>query len=219
VDDTDKLKSDSRYKMIFELSRNITRTGKTFCAYLVEWIESDAYKRHWDEDRQKWHECQTFAEFMEASPARGLGLDVQKAVEELRILSAGKVKDAETVLARWTGELGERALNKNGDVGKGRPNSFDNIKANPGGTSTDYTLRRLARDGQKDLLRAIEKHELSVNQAAIQAGYRKKKSPAELALANFRKTDGKLEVIFHMLNELDGHEKSCIRERLEFDGY
>ena len=40
--------------------------------------------------------------------------------------------------------------------------------------SSDYTLRRLARDGHDSLLDQIETGQLSVNQAAIQVGYRKK---------------------------------------------
>ena len=34
---------------------------------------------------------------------------------------------------------------KNGEIGRGR-DSFDNIKANKGGTSESYTVRRLKRD-------------------------------------------------------------------------
>jgi hypothetical protein len=205
----DKLKLDSQYKIIFDLSRNITRSGKTFCAYLVEWLDGDAYKRHWDEDRQKWHECETFAEFMEASPARGLGLDPSRAIDELKILSSGGVADATTILTKWIGEL-ENPLPANGAIGNGR--SFDNIKATQGGTSTDYTLRRLARDGRRELLSAIEKQEISVNQAAIAAGYRKKKSPAELVVANFRKCENRLEPLRVIVCELDEYEVNVLKD-------
>jgi hypothetical protein len=44
------------------------------------------------------------------------------------------------------------------------------------GGTVDYTLRRLARD-EPELLESIKRGELSVNQAAIRAGIRKKPTP------------------------------------------
>ena len=52
------------------------------------------------------------------------------------------------------------------------------IGTNKRGGNTSYTLRRLARDNPA-LLDKIEAGELSVNQAAIQAGIRKKPQPSE----------------------------------------
>lgn len=62
------------------------------------------------------------------------------------------------------------------------------------GGNTDYTLRRLARDCP-EMLDRIEAGELSVNAAAIAAGIRKKPTPEELTVANFRKCENKAEVL------------------------
>jgi hypothetical protein len=48
----------------------------------------------------------------------------------------------------------EKPLPQNGEVGNGRPSSFDNIKPTQGGTSADYTRKRLKRD-RPDLLERV----------------------------------------------------------------
>ena len=56
----------------------------------------------------------------------------------------------------------------------GQKNEVDNINSVcMGGTSADYTLRRLARDAP-EMLDRVESGELTVNQAAIEAGIRKR---------------------------------------------
>jgi hypothetical protein len=81
----------------------------------------------------------------------------------------------------------------------------DNIRKSSGGTDTSYTLRRLARDNP-ELLDKIEAGELSVNQAAIQAGIRKRPSQGELCVKAFRKAENRLEVLKLIIAELDEHE-------------
>ncbi len=71
------------------------------------------------------------------------------------------------------------SLPGNGEVGNGR--SFDNIKATDGGTSREYTLRRLKRDDPA-LAERVMSGELSANAAAIEAGFRKRPTPIETAL-------------------------------------
>ena len=69
------------------------------------------------------------------------------------------------------------------------------------GGNTDYTLRRLARD-KPELLDAIERGELSVNAAAIQAGIRKKPTHEEVCIKAFRKCDQEQQVeILRILSE------------------
>ena len=68
--------------------------------------------------------------------------------------------------------------------------SSDNVKATKGGNDTDYTLRRLARD-KPELLDAIERGELSVNAAAIQAGIRKKPTSGEVCVREWKKTSNR----------------------------
>jgi hypothetical protein len=62
----------------------------------------------------------------------------------------------------------------------------DNIRKSSGGTDTEYTLRRLARDAP-EMLAKIEAGELSVNAAAIKAGIRKKPTAYEIALKAVKK--------------------------------
>jgi hypothetical protein len=69
----------------------------------------------------------------------------------------------------------EAPRNPNGRKGESR---VDNVNSTKGGNDTTYALRRLARDNPA-LLDKIEAGELSVNQAAIQAGIRKKPQPSE----------------------------------------
>lgn len=93
-------------------------------------------------------------------------------------------------------------------------NQVDIINLNQGGTSSDYTLRRLARDNRDDLLDAIEAGELSVNAAAISAGYRKKLSHAEKCVAAFRKAENRLEPLRIIVAELDPHEVEVLKDWL-----
>ncbi len=66
-------------------------------------------------------------------------------------------------------------LPRNGEIGGGHESRFDNIKAAKtiGGTSLEYTLRRLERDHPK-LFAAYKCGEISANAAALAAGFRKK---------------------------------------------
>ena len=76
---------------------------------------------------------------------------------------------------------------QNGELGNGRDESrVDVIKSTPtqGGTSPSYILRRLARDGAEDaskaeLFKQVTKGTISAHKAALEAGYRTKKTPLE----------------------------------------
>ncbi len=72
---------------------------------------------------------------------------------------------------------------RHGEIGNGRKGESrgNNVTSTVRGNDTTYTLRRLARDNP-ELLDKIEAGELSVNQAAIQAGIRKKPQPSEKRL-------------------------------------
>lgn len=95
--------------------------------------------------------------------------------------------------------------------------NIDNVNKSErlkGGNDTDYTLRRLARD-KPELLDKIESGELSVNAAAIQAGIRKKKSPAELVVFNFRKCENRLEPLRQIVKQLEPMEHQVLKDWLE----
>ena len=89
--------------------------------------------------------------------------------------------------------------------------SGNNVTTETRGNATTYTLRRLARDAP-ELLDRIEAGELTVNQAAIEAGIRKKLSNAEKAVRAFRLTENRLEPMRAMLDLLEPFELAVIRD-------
>lgn len=95
--------------------------------------------------------------------------------------------------------------------------NVDNInKSEPsrGGTGTEYTLRRLARDCP-EMLDKIEAGEMSVNQAAIAAGIRKKPTSAEVCVRVFRKVDDKQGVLRMLMEELSPEERAEFAKSLK----
>ena len=71
------------------------------------------------------------------------------------------------------------------------------------GCNTDYTLRRLARDGHEDLLASIAAGDVSVNQAAIQVGYRKKPTPEEICVRAFQQCDDRTAMLDRLTQLID----------------
>jgi hypothetical protein len=106
------------------------------------------------------------------------------------------------------------------DVGPPTKEEKDNVgntnnKLN--GTTVDYTLRRLARDNPK-LLDKIEAGELTVNQAAIQAGIRKKPTPEDQCLRAFKKCSDKAGLLLRLQEYLEAvsrHKESTDGRRLD----
>lgn len=101
-----------------------------------------------------------------------------------------------------------------GKIGNGRPSdsSVGNSNSTVGNTN-EYLLRRLARD-QPELLNKVESGELSINQAAITAGIRKKPSQEEIAVKAFRKADDKLNALKQMIESLAECERRIVMEWL-----
>jgi hypothetical protein len=99
-----------------------------------------------------------------------------------------------------------------GEIGNGRKDEsrVDNINPTKGGTGTDYTLRRLARDAP-EMLDKIEAGELSVNAAAIQAGIRKKPTPEEVCVKAFDKSESRLVPLRAIVDRLQPHEIEVVR--------
>jgi hypothetical protein len=127
-------------------------------------------------------------------------IEIDLAIAWLRHNQPGEAIGLDAVKAK-VAEARVNPLQKNGEVGNGR--SFDNVKATKGGNDTSYTLRRLARDAP-DMLDKIESGELSVNQAAIQAGIRKKPTAFEIALKASKKLSR--DEIQMLIKELQKHE-------------
>ncbi len=121
----------------------------------------------------------SFKQFCEYRLPYGMALkwDVLMKISE-------KTKYREIILAQ---EVLDEPLAQNGEIGNGRAESrCDNITPTPRGTSPSYILRRLARDGAEDaskaeLFKQVTKGTISAHKAALEAGYRTKKTPLEQA--------------------------------------
>ena len=136
------------------------------------------YKEMTDRDGKPFT---SFKQFCEYTLPHGMELrwDVLMKISE-------RTPYREIILAQ---EVLDEPLAQNGEIGKYRGKvSFDVIKPEPtqGGTSPSYILRRLARDGAEDaskaeLFKQVTKGTISAHKAALEAGYRTKKTPLEQA--------------------------------------
>jgi len=83
----------------------------------------------------------------------------------------------------------------------------------PTGTSRDYAIRRLRKD-RPDLLEKVIAGQLSAHAAAVEAGHRKKPTPAEVCVRSFRKAENRLEAVKLIISELEPHERLALIELL-----
>jgi hypothetical protein len=137
-------------------------------------------------------------------PDEAIGIDAVKAqVPEAR---ANPLQSADQE---------EAPRNPNGRKGKESGTNSTRLKR---GGNTTYTLRRLARDNPA-LLDKIEAGELTVNQAAIQAGIRKKPTAEEQCVKAFRKSQSRLVPLKVIVEAMESHElvvvMDWIKERLD----
>ena len=100
-------------------------------------------------------------------------------------------------------------------VTQGKRTELDNnlIKSDRGPTVRN-TLKRLARDAP-EMLDRIESGELSVNAAAIQAGIRKKPTPEEICVREFKKCDSRLRTLKVIVESLEPHERAVVMDWLK----
>ena len=141
-------------------------------------ITNGYYKEMTDRDGKPFT---SFKQFCEHRLPHGMELrwDVLMKISE-------RTPYREIILAQ---EVLDEPLAEHGEIGNGRDESrVDVIKSTPtqGGTSPSYILRRLARDGAEDaskaeLFKQVTKGTISAHKAALEAGYRTKKTPLEQA--------------------------------------
>lgn len=202
------------YQELQRMKSSLTVQGFRFCEILLSWLECDHYKRHWDGLHDRWVGCESFKQFMESSPPSGLGLG-DKAKEEIEILKRGGVPGAERILAAWYADqpLPLKVIGE-GEPGPGRGNKTgNNVTRFDRGNGTEYALRRLARDAP-EVLAKVQSGELSVNQAAIVAGIRKKPTPEEIVFKSFAKATNRLETLKTLLGQLTDAEKQVVKDWL-----
>lgn len=93
-------------------------------------------------------------------------------------------------------------------------NSANLAEIDMSGTSNQNILRRLLREEKTELIKSIESGEMSVNQAAIAAGYRKKLSESEKCVRAFRKAENRLEALKLIVDDLEPHERAVVSDWL-----
>ncbi len=113
------------------------------------------------------------AEFLDAMSAGVTLLDAQGHTGAVTVQAAQRAvaawDRAQVALRDAMKALDQVDLPKNGQVGRGRADSFDNIKA-IGGTSESYLRRRLKRD-HRALYDEVAAGRQSAHAAAVQAGF------------------------------------------------
>lgn len=137
-------------------------------------ITNGYYKEMLDHDKKPFT---SFKQFCEYRLPYGMALrwDVLMKISE-------KTKYREIILAQ---EVLDEPLAEHGEIGNGRDDSRDGITNSTNVPNTaSYILRRLARDGAEDaskaeLFKQVTKGTISAHKAALEAGYRTKKTPLE----------------------------------------
>lgn len=114
-----------------------------------------------------------FRDFVEAYPPEGLRTTISMLIQICN--TYGDMEAVDMIAQVEAGERGAPEGNKNASK-----TNVDNInicnddKVTGDGTSTTYTMRRLAKDAP-ELHKAVVSGELSPNAAALQAGFRRRK--------------------------------------------
>jgi len=139
-------------------------------------ITKGYYKEMTDRDGKPFT---SFKQFCEYTLPHGMELrwDVLMKISE-------RTPHREIILAQ---EVLDEPLAEQGEIGKGRANDrVRNTNSNKVQDTVSYILRRLARDGAEDaskaeLFKQVTKGTISAHKAALEAGYRTKKTPLEQA--------------------------------------
>ena len=157
-------------------SLNIERYSEHLPESCAACITKGYYKEMTDRDGKPFT---SFKQFCEYTLPHGMELrwDVLMKISE-------RTPHREIILAQ---EVLDEPLAQNGEIGNGRiESSFRITKPTKAQDTASYILRRLARDGAEDaskaeLFKQVTKGTISAHKAALEAGYRTKKTPLEQA--------------------------------------
>jgi len=81
----------------------------------------------------------------------------------------------------------------------------------PTGTSRDAAIRRLRKD-RPDLLEKVIAGQLSAHAAALEAGHRKKPTPAEICVKAFRKAEDRMNTLRQIIDAIEPYEAATVRD-------
>jgi len=157
-------------------SHNIERYSEHLPESCAACITNGYYKEMTDRDGNPFT---SFKQFCEYTLPHGMELrwDVLMKISE-------RTPYREIILAQ---EVLDEPLAEHGEIGNGRDESRDrNTRSTKFQDNASYIMRRLARDGAEDaskaeLFKQVTKGTISAHKAALEAGYRTKKTPLEQA--------------------------------------
>ena len=166
------LSSDEKVQHLVERWTEGTLDIQAVEKLLIEVIETDAWKK-FRTPNGKLVEPTTFLDFIIGAPFSGLGSTAQKIAGLLGDNNDAVVKMFELLKAKPNPEGRNQHSEPNQDGGS----TYIISRTTKHGTSRAYTLDRLTREFP-DLRAQVDAKELSVNKAAIEAGFRKRKFSA-----------------------------------------
>lgn len=156
---------------------------------------------HWDKELE---EAKRNKIWVRHKPAYG-------SLEELLAKEVG-FSDAEYEVKKELFERSEKEKEK--QQGKRNDLLGGNATKLGGKNTAQHVLRRLARD-HTQLFEAAKRGELSVNAAAIQAGIRKKPTPEQICVREFKKCDSRLGTLKVIVESLEPHERAVVMDWLK----
>jgi len=180
---------------------------KQFPGLLKKIIDNEAWKRRIN--KGKLIELGSLRELITEKPIRGWGEDPKK-VEAV-------IKDDPETLAMYREAMkADRGGDHTTEEGKAKAkrNNITDCKESVTGTSKAYTCERLRREAP-ELFEEVKAGRMSANAAAIQAGIRRKPTPAAVCLKSFSKCDDKLTLTKSLLSLLDETQRIVVHEWLQ----
>ena len=177
---------------------------KQFPGLLKKIIDNKAWERRIN--KGKVIELASLRELITEKPIRGWGEDV-RTVEAV-------IKDDPECLTMFQEAMKEKP---------GRPprESANNVSTitresrnTEHGNSKAYTCERLKRDAP-ELFEEVKAGRMSANAAAIQAGIRKKPTPEQICVREFKKCDSRLGTLKVIVESLEPHERAVVMDWLK----
>ena len=176
------------------------------CSKLLQMIEETDRLELWKK-RIGGSAFESRNEFLQKKVLINFDLTSANISKIVNLLDRGEVAAAQELFER------AEAIKDRGKPGR-KPKVIDGDSISyERGTTNENILRRLARD-HNDIFAKVKSGELTVNQAAIQAGIRKKPTAAEIVVKTFAKVENRLETIRSIVRTLSDAERQVVKDWL-----
>jgi hypothetical protein len=183
------------YRAIRRFTLGADNDVQSFSRMLFGFTTDKLWQTGWiDESSGRFHKAESLQDFVEkhlevsiawvhAKLALAAPLDDSKD----RLVAAAQAAFTQAITEEtgrspkdWYESVAAKSAEPIGAVGRPVDNASNRNISVKGGTSADYTRKRLKRD-RPDLLERVAEGEMSLNAAAIEAGFRKVKTPLDAA--------------------------------------